>query len=213
MRSEWSHILVLAGCLAALGFGACRDRGADTTSGMTRSPATDTMAATTPAESGAVGAAATAGALSDGEIVALLDEANQADSAAGAAALAKATDPEVKAFAKLMMSEHHALRLEGQRVAREAGITAQPPANDPVKAAAEAEMKALESTPKGPQFDRTYIDREVAVHQAVIALAEQAHAATGKAELKSLIEKAKPFLEKHLEQAQALQKKLGKATA
>ena len=45
----------------------------------------------------------------DANIVALLDEANKADSSAGKFALGKAADPGVKAFAKLMMGEHHAL--------------------------------------------------------------------------------------------------------
>ena len=37
------------------------------------------------------------------EIVALLDEANKGDSAAGAFALGKTTNPDVKSFAKMMM--------------------------------------------------------------------------------------------------------------
>src|SRR5688572_11939505 len=54
------------------------------------------------------------GQLSDANIVALLDEANAADSTAGALARDKATSKEVKDFAKLMMAEHHALRVQGQ---------------------------------------------------------------------------------------------------
>jgi putative membrane protein len=75
--------------------------------------------------------------------VALLDEANKADSAAGAYALGKATNPEVKAFARLMMGEHHALRAQGQQLAQRLNVTPQPPADDPVQAAAESEMAAL----------------------------------------------------------------------
>jgi putative membrane protein len=154
-----------------------------------------------------------AGGLTDANIVALLDEANQADSAAGAYALAKATNPEVKAFAKLMMGEHHALRLAGQQLAEKLKVTPQPPANDPVKAAAESEMATLRAAPKGAQFDRTYIDQEVAIHKAVLDLAEQAHGAAENQELKALIEMAKPVLENHRDQAEELQKKLGKPSA
>ncbi|HEX6107729.1 MAG TPA: DUF4142 domain-containing protein [Gemmatimonadales bacterium] len=157
--------------------------------------------------------APSADALSDANIVALLDEANAADSTAGAFALGKATSPEVKDYARLMMSEHHALRVQGQQLAKELNITPEPPADDPVKAAAEKEMAALRATPKGAQFDRTYIDQEIAIHQAVIDLADQAHEATQTAELKALIEKAKPILEKHLERAQEIQGKLGEAAA
>jgi predicted outer membrane protein len=60
--------------------------------------------------------AAAGGGLSDANIVALLDEANMADNASGAYAVTKATSPDVKAFAKLMMGEHHALRAQGQQL-------------------------------------------------------------------------------------------------
>jgi len=151
--------------------------------------------------------------LTDANIVALLDEANQADSAAGAFAFGKATNQEVKDFARLMMSEHHALRVQGERLAKQLNVTPEPPANDPVKAAAQSEMAALRSAPKGQQFDRTYIDQEIAIHQAVLDLAEKAHGAAQNEQLKALIEKARPFLQKHLDRAEELQSKLGKPAA
>jgi putative membrane protein len=151
-----------------------------------------------------------AGGLTDANIVALLDEANQADSASGAYALGKATNSEVKAFAKLMMGEHHALRLAGQQLAQKLNVSPQPPPNDPVQAAAKSEMAALRAAPKGPEFDRTYIAQGVGMHKAVLDLAEQAHGAAQNQELKALIEQARPVLEKHLNQAEELQKKLGK---
>jgi putative membrane protein len=161
----------------------------------------------------ASGVSAEGGALSDPNIVALLDEANKADSAAGALALKKATSPDVKAFAKLMMGEHHALRVQGQQLAKRLNITPQPPANDPVQAAAQSEMAALNAAPKGAAFDRTYIDQEVAIHKAVLDLADKAHGATQNEELKKLIEQAKPVIERHRDQAEEIQKKLGKPSA
>ena len=151
--------------------------------------------------------------LSDANIVALLDEANKADSAAGALAATKGTSADVKRFAKLMMTEHHALRLQGQQLAKKLNITPEPPANDPVQALAKAEMDSLKAAPKGAKFDRTYIDQEVGVHKAVIDLAEKAHGATQNQELKNLIEKAKPILQTHLDRAESIQKKLGSPSA
>ena len=199
-------LLSLSGC----GDGQRRDAGSgDTVS----------IAPGDPAAAGAVRndtadpTAGRGGALTDANIVALLDEANQADSASGAYALGKATNAEVKAFAKLMMGEHHALRLQGQQLAKKLNVTPQLPVNDPLKPAAQAEMAALKAAPKGAQFDRTYIDQEVAIHKAVLDLAEQAHGAAQNQELKALIEKARPVIEKHLDQAEDLQKKLGKPSA
>jgi putative membrane protein len=162
---------------------------------------------TTSASAGATGG------LTDANIVALLDEANMADSASGAYAVGKATSPEVKAFARLMMGEHHALRSQGQQLAQRLNVTPQLPADDPLKPAAASEMAALKAAPKGTGFDRTYIEQEIGIHKAVLDLAGKGHDAAQNQELKKLIEQAKPVIEKHLRQAEDLQKKLGRPSA
>jgi putative membrane protein len=200
-RETWRHITVVAASVALATLGSCKARQGDTASGATR---TDTAEA--PAIAREAG-------LTDANIVALLDEANVADSAAGAYAIGKATNPDVKAFAKLMMREHHALRAQGKQLAQRLNVTPEPPADDPVKPLAESEMTALKGAPKGAQFDQTYIDQEVGAHKAVLDLAEKAHDATQNEELKKLIEQAKPVIQKHLDRAEEIQKKLGKPTA
>jgi putative membrane protein len=171
--------------------------------------------AATPPDTGAPGAkggapaATPKGGLTDSNIVALLDEANKADSSSGAVASKKATNPDVKNYAKMMMSEHHALRQQGQDLAKQLGVTPKPPERDPLGGYTRNEMNSLQKTPKGAEFDRTYIDNEVSVHQAVLDFANQARVTTQTPELRQLIEKAIPVLRKHLDQAQAIQKKLG----
>ena len=201
-----------AAWVGVLAAGACKGRTntADTGQVGTPPPA-DTASTGMAAPADAAGAAANA-ALSDANIVALLDEANQGDSAAGAFALKKASDPGVKAFAKLMMSEHHALRVQGLALAKKLKVTPEAPANDPVKTAGSSEMAALQSAGSGAAFDRAYIEQEVTIHKAVLDLAEKAHGDTQNAELKALIEKAKPVIQKHLDRAEGLQKTLEKAT-
>jgi putative membrane protein len=162
-----------------------------------------------PDARGGAPAATPKGGLGDSNIVALLDEANKADSAAGALALKKATNPEVKAFAKLMMGEHHAMRVQGQELAKQLGVTPKLPERDPLSGYAKNEMDALQKTAKGAEFDRTYIDHEVSIHQAVLDFANQAKVTTQTPELRDLIEKAVPVIKKHLDQAQEIQKKLG----
>jgi len=150
--------------------------------------------------------------LSDSNIVALLDEANASDSTAGAIALKKATDADVKAYARLMMSEHHMLRAAGQDLAKQLNLTPKPPEHDPIAGYARTEIADLKKTAKGAEFDRLYIDHEVSVHQAVLDFANMARVTTQTPELRDLIQKAIPVLQKHLEQAQALQKKLNPST-
>jgi putative membrane protein len=192
----------------------CKSRqGSETAAGRsdTGTMAMDTMSNMSSRDT-AAGAQAS-GTLSDANIVALLDEANMADSASGAYAMTKATSPDVKSFAKLMMSEHHALRVQGQQLAKRLNVTPEAPANDPLKPAAQSEMTALQGAAKGAAFDRTYIQQEIGVHKAVLDLAAKAHDATKTAELKKLIEQAKPIIERHLNRAEAIQKKLGAPSA
>jgi putative membrane protein len=206
-RKTWHYSGLGTMAVLILSLGACKDR-AQVASGNV-----DTRPVDTAAAAAAPSADQSKPALTDPNIVALLDEANAADSAAGAYALKKATNPEVKTFAKLMMGEHHALRAAGQQLAKKLNVTPQPPPNDPVKGLAESEMAALRAAPKGQAFDRTYIDQEVAAHKAVLDLAEKAHDAAQNEELKKLIEQAKPVIERHLAMAQEIQEKLGKPSA
>jgi len=175
---------------------------ADTTSAAAPAATADTTA---PA---AAPASPTATTLSDANIVALLDEVNMADSSLGAAALPKATNSRVKQFAKLMMGEHHALRVKGQQVAKAQNITPEKPAQDPFTSAVQNEQSALGSAAKGHAYDSTYIANEVGIHQAVIAWADSAENQAQNQALKDLIKAAGPVLKKHLDRAQAIQKEL-----
>jgi putative membrane protein len=189
----------------ALVAGGCKAR--NETASTADTTTTGAMAATDTAANAPSNAPSSK--LTDPNIVALLDEANKADSAAGAVAASKATSPGVKKFAREMMSEHHALRRQGQELAKKLNITPAPPANDPLAPLAQQEMSTLQSTPKGAQFDRAYIDQEVAAHQAVKDLLAQAKEAAENDQLKDLISKAQPVIQKHLDQAEVLQKQLG----
>jgi putative membrane protein len=210
MHRVLSHHALVPAAWLALSLAACgdRERSAAIQDSVPAGPETGMAADTSAADTAAASAP-----LTDANIVALLDEANKADSAAGALAVTKATSKEVKEFAKLMMSEHHALREAGQQLAKKLNVTPAPPAIDPVKPLAEGETKALESTPKGPEFDRVYIEQEVAAHKAVLDLAENAHGQAQNEQLKALIEQAKPVIQKHLDQAEKLKEKLGQATS
>lgn len=213
MKTEAARLAgVSVGLMLLLAATACQGRtdnaGRDQSAAASAATPADTG---TPARSGA-SAATPKGGLGDSNIVALLDEANMADSAAGAVALKKATNPDVKAFAKLMMAEHHALRVAGQELAKQLGVTPKLPERDPLAGYLRNEMDALKKTAKGAEFDQTYIDHEVSIHQAVLDFANQARVTTQTAELRGLIEKAVPVIKKHLDQAQEIQKKLG-ATA
>jgi len=175
------------------------------------SSSTDTTAAssTVSADTSAMSAGApAAGTWTDANIVALLDEANAGDSTASAVAATKGTAAAVRDFAKRMMRDHHQLRVQGQALAKKLNVTPAAPSNDPVTPAGQKEMDTLNSTAKGKDFDRAYIDAEVDIHKAVLDLATKAAAQTQTAELKNLIQKAAPVIQGHLDKAESIQKTL-----
>jgi putative membrane protein len=193
----------VAALTAAALVAACSkgDKSADSAKMADSSAAAATAAAPPPAPA--------APTLTDPNIVALLDAANVADSSAGAVAATKGTNSEVRSFAKDMMRDHHALRKMGQDLAKKLNVTPEMPSGDNSQAAAAAWHDSLTAMAKGAAFDKAYIDHEVTYHQAVLQTAQAALGAAQNAELKSLIQKAAPNLQAHLEHAQKIQSKLG----
>jgi hypothetical protein len=185
--------------------GACRGKDTGTTADTTV-PAM--KAAPGDTTGGAAGAAGTAigAALSDANTAALLDEANAGDSALGAAALPKLSSTSAKNFAKLMMGGHHALHIEGLNVEAAQHITPQLPTADPFKAAVVGEQTALRSMAKGRAYDSTYIANEIGIHQAVISWAGTT--TPQNTALQQYMKKAGPVLQKHLTEAQSVEKKI-----
>jgi putative membrane protein len=154
------------------------------------------------------GMAAPAPALSDANIVYILDNANKLDSAGGSIAATKGTSSDVRDFAKRMMRDHHALRKEGQDLANKLGVTPAAPANDDSQAQYDKTMSLLNGAAKGKDFDKAYIDNEVTYHKALLETATAAMNAAQNAELKNLIQKAAPAVQAHLDMAQSIQAKL-----
>jgi putative membrane protein len=167
---------------------------------------------TTDSAAGAVNESATAPALSDAEIVGKLDAINVADSAHGRVASTKATSSDVKQYGQMMMGEHHALRVEGQKLATAQNITPAIPAGDNSVAQADEHLNTLNSTAKGAAWDKAYIDHEVMMHEQALQFAQQSAQSTQNAELRALLEKGTPVIQKHLDRAKQIQQSLAPTT-
>ena len=194
--------LCFAGCARRNTYSSNVGAGGDTTMGAPTANS-DSSSANAP-----MGAAAN---YTDANIAALLDEANAADSAAGAFVASKTTNKDVKDFANDMMKDHHDLRQKGQDLVQKKNMTPQPPSKDPVQDASKQEMDALQNA-QGAQLDKTYIDNEVQIHQAVIALAKQFQNQAQDPDLPKLIGDALPTLQKHMDKSMKLQQKLSNPT-
>jgi putative membrane protein len=202
-RKHASALLAAALLIAAIGCKKADRSTSDTTGAMAAPPASQAA----PASSTTV--APTSAPLTDANIAAILDQANASDSARGALAETKGTSVDVKNFGKLMVGEHHALRKAGQNLVKKLNVTPTLPPGDKSEADAQAEMDSLKAMPKGPAWDKAYINFEVNYHQAVLETATKALGAAQNQELKNLIKSAAPVLQHHLDRAKAIQKKLG----
>jgi putative membrane protein len=172
------------------------------------SAADSTGAAAGMPDTSATASSTTSGTWTDENIFALLDEANAADSAAGAIAATKGTSAAVRDFGKRMTRDHHALRLQGEALAKKLKVTPTPPAGDNSMADSQKNLDNLNSTAKGKDFDKAYIDHEVEDHKAVLETATKAMSQAQSTELKNLIQKAAPVIQGHLDKAESIQKNL-----
>ncbi|MEP6731868.1 MAG: DUF4142 domain-containing protein [bacterium] len=147
-------------------------------------------------------------AMTDATILGKLDADNVGDSTAGSLAVSKGSSAGVKEFGRMMMKDHHALRAEGMALAKKASITADKPANDPDDAAEMAVGDSLKSMAKGASWDKFYVDHAVAGHEKVLRFAQDAANNAQNADLKAMIQKATPTIQKHLDKAKELQSKM-----
>ena len=151
--------------------------------------------------------------LTDASILATLDRADMADSAAGAVAMKKAANPQVKDYGRMMTRDHHESHAKVMQLAKSLNITPKAATDDPINAMATRDSTTLASTPTGEQFDRTYIEQQVAMHQKVMEFAKQAEQSTTNAQIKRHIQETSPVLQRHLQRAQEIQQSLGRMPA
>jgi putative membrane protein len=144
--------------------------------------------------------------VNDAQIASIVVTANQVDIDAGQLAASRATNDEVKKFARLMVTDHTGVNKAATDLAAKLRVTPQDnPTSQSLKADGEKNLTHLK-TLKGAAFDTAYIDREVAYHQQVIDALDKTliPGATNK-ELKALLVKVRPAFVAHLEHAKRLQ--------
>lgn len=145
----------------------------------------------------------------DPTIVAIFDAANTWDVETGDVALRKSHNKDVRAFARMMVRDHKAVRQLGRDLAHKLNVTPTPPGKD--FALYQDHLAALKTlrNAHGAAFDKAYIDHEVTYHQAVIdAITNTLLPATQNADLKKLEVQVAPSFQAHLVAAKQVQQKL-----
>ena len=108
-----------------------------------------------------------AAALDDPTIVAIFDAANTWDVETGALAEKKGTTKDVREFGAMLVHDHTMVRQQGRDLASKLGVHPTPPNDFAMAKDHEAAMKTLRAA-KGVEFDRAFLQHEVAYHKAVI---------------------------------------------
>ena len=147
----------------------------------------------------------------DAQIAMIAVVADTVDVDAGKLAAEKASSKEVKAFAETMVRDHTAVNAKATALAKKLGVTPEESeTSKKLKADGDKTLAKLKGL-SGAEFDKAYVDNEVAYHDAVIGVVTKTLIPNTKnAELKSLLESAGPIFTSHLEHAKHLQKSLSK---
>lgn len=159
---------------------------------------------------GALQAQATPPDLTDPQVAHVAVTANGIDSAAAKFALTRTHNDQVKAFANTMITDHTAVDQQAVALATRLHVT---PADNAVSrslktGADQAHQNLLRL--RGAAFDKAYMDREVAYHQAVLdAIDHVLIPTTENADLKKLLTDVRPAIAAHLAHARELRSSLG----
>jgi putative membrane protein len=145
----------------------------------------------------------------DPQIAHIVVTANQVDIDAGKLAETRGSTSDVKAFGKQMATDHTAVNKQATALVKKLHVT--PQSNDTsasLKKGGDENLAKLRKL-KGRDFDKAYVDHEVAYHQAVIdAVDKTLLPSASNPELKALIGKVRPALVQHLEHAKHLQSQM-----
>ncbi|MGB0681949.1 MAG: DUF4142 domain-containing protein [Magnetovibrionaceae bacterium] len=150
-----------------------------------------------------------AGDLDDETIFAIFDQANMADIATGRLGWTKGHHEDVRALARMVVTDHTAVQQMGRDLAAKLDILGTPPAND-MSWGSLAKTLADLSVLSGPEFDAAYLRHEVAFHSAVIEAVRTTLLPSIEDEaFKGLVVKVLPGFEHHLAETKATADRLG----
>ena len=118
--------------------------------------------------------------------------------------LQSASNPDVRRFAEMMVSDHAGTTAQLMAAAKEASLGN--PAN--IQGRQVSMLKALRSTPKAKR-ERAYVDQQVMSHQEALALHEGFAAQGDNPGLRSVAQGAVPIVRAHLAEIQRIQASMG----
>jgi putative membrane protein len=149
------------------------------------------------------------GPLSDAQITSVLEVANDGEADLGRLAQIKTQNPDVKAFADDMVAEHSEAKALATQAANDMKMKPAPYVKtNELKAAATKSRIKLQKL-NGRDFDKAYMDSQIAMHKEVLrTIDDQLLPNVKSAQMKTMIQDQRPKIEAHLRRAEELRKKL-----
>jgi putative membrane protein len=155
---------------------------------------------------------ATVNEYTEPELLGLLNEGERGYVEASEFAQTRATDPEVKAFARLIISNHKPLTADISSTAKTLNVKPVLPRNDEDVVEDRVEgMTSLRAKPVGKEFDEAYLEYEIRMHRKILDEVNDALGRNQRAEIRALLEKLRTSLQNELQRAEELEKKFGVA--
>lgn len=193
--------------LAALSLTAACGGGGD--AGQTEADSAATSAAPAPAPAAPAASAAAPG-VTDPQIAAIVVAANEADIKWAKLALEKTQNAQVRGFAEAMVNDHGGVNQKAVELVTRLGVTPEPnPTSQQLAQGGDATHATL-SQKSGAEFDKAYIDNEVAYHRTVLEAVDNTLVPNAQnAELKELLVSVRPAFENHLKRAEQVQAAVG----
>lgn len=149
--------------------------------------------------------------LTDPEIAHIAVTANQIDVDYAGIAKATSKNKDVIHFAQTMENDHGGTIKQAAALAEKLGVTPQDNAVSQSLMEGAKKMNETLKSLEGDEFNKAYIDNEVAYHKAVLdAINDLLLPQVQNGELKGLLEAVVPVVEVHLGHAEMIQKKFSK---
>jgi len=149
------------------------------------------------------------GAIDDSEIAAVIQTVNQGEIKAATKAQGKASNPDVRKYAQLMISDHQNAEKTASSVFKKLKIRPQPNMySKNLKKDNNTAMRKMKKL-QGNAFDLAYMESQEMMHQNVLNLIDSTLLpSASNAEVKTLVTNLRPVIDAHLQQAKQLRSAL-----
>ena len=192
------HSLIFLLALALISLGCSGSEKAATRDNNSAQPASADNSASNTAASN------TANSNSDQSFLQDAIKGNRAEIALGKMVTAKTKDSSVKQFAQMMVKDHTVALSQLQQLAQEKNVTVPEGLPDDAQ-----QLQSKLQSDTGKQFDKDYMDGMVQDHQKDVQEFKDASQNAQDPDVKKIVTKLTPTLERHLQKAQQIDQKLG----